>query len=611
MRIKSFQVRKTGPLKLVHVSDLANVVVLAGPNGVGKTNITTAILQLARFPQPSGSCQMVVEATDPAERADWGQSTLDTSIPNEANQLRIQLQRNQRRNKYERSFLNFDSDRAIRNTAAYQFQWDIGDPFGEDVGWESGFQPLQSRYNEVRHALFRAVEAQRREMAEAVIASQKRATNAGDKLQLDPFPDVLAPYKDAFWRLLAPKKLVEVNIKSQQIFYEIGSEQLPLESLSSGEREVVNIVFDFLTRRPRHCVIVFDEPELHLHPELSYKLLQTLSGIGDSNQFIFSTHSPEIISASLENSVIFITPPKGDDVNQAVVVHRDDETHHALQMLGQSIGVISLGKHLVLVEGQETSLDKQTYGAILKSRFPEFVLVPAGGKETLQSFDDIRTRILDKTIWGVNFYLLCDGDASIALDTHDLTEDMRKKVKFLPRYHLENYFLDERVLAKVFATMDTGNSWLTDPTAIKNKLREIALSVAPHAAALIVSARVRQAVGNASVQPKGTGSANNSAELRKLFENRAIEELGRISAALDSAVIAGQVSHEYDLLHAAVTDDKELWRSVIPGRIILNKFANAAGLSVGRLKTLYLAAADHEEIFADIVAIFDAFREAR
>jgi AAA15 family ATPase/GTPase len=56
--------------------------------------------------------------------------------------------------------------------------------------------------------------------------------------------------------------------------------KFPIDTLSSGEKEVVNIVFDFILRNASDCIVMFDEPELHLHPELSYKLLQTLSSIG-------------------------------------------------------------------------------------------------------------------------------------------------------------------------------------------------------------------------------------------------------------------------------------------------------------------------------------------
>jgi predicted ATP-binding protein involved in virulence len=153
--------------------------------------------------------------------------------------------------------------------------------------------------------------------------------------------------------------LIDPEIKNQQLFYRTEQgDTLAITELSSGEREVVNIVFDFLLRTPTDCVVIFDEPELHLHPELSYRLLQTLRRIGERNQFIFCTHSSEIITASLEDTVVFIAPPKDDSFNQALIVKEDDETHQALKLLRQSIGIISLGKKLVLVEGEQGSLDR-------------------------------------------------------------------------------------------------------------------------------------------------------------------------------------------------------------------------------------------------------------
>lgn len=605
MRLRSFEVRNTGPLKLVSVSELSNVVVFAGPNGVGKTNINNALLQLARNPTSNPNTWIVVEATDDIERQRWGKSTLDTRQQNEAIILRTHLQRNQRRDRYESSFLNFDSDRAVRNVQNYGFSWDIGNPFAEDIGWDIGFQSLQDRYNDVRHSLFRIVESQRRQIADQVLEMQKTGAT---ELKLD-FPDVIKPFKDAFWSLLAPKALVEVNVKDQQIYYEFNGTKLGFNSLSSGEREVVNIVFDFLLRRPRHCIVLFDEPELHLHPELSYKLLQTLSGIGAGNQFIFSTHSPEIISASLENSVVFVTPPRGPDDNQAIIVHRDDETHHALQTLGQSIGVVSLGKHLVLIEGEETSLDKQTYGAILKNRFPEFVLVPVGGKDGMRSFEDVRDSILNKTIWGVSFYLLCDRDATNSLGKAKVAAEVGSRIKSLSRYHLENYFLNENVLALCFEGMEPADSWLRNPIEIKKKLIELARSVVPYAVALAVAATVRESVGNISVMPKGAATAENADALAQLILQRVGAETTRVSSGLEPNVIRSMVVDEYTRLSIAVENDDPLWKSELPGRVILNKFASAAQTSVGRLKQLYLSKAEGTDAFAEVVAIFQSFRD--
>ena len=62
------------------------------------------------------------------------------------------------------------------------------------------------------------------------------------------------------------------------------------DRLSSGEREVVVLTFDILTQNPSDCIILIDEPEVHLHPELTFRLVKVLKSIGKRNQF-FSVHT--------------------------------------------------------------------------------------------------------------------------------------------------------------------------------------------------------------------------------------------------------------------------------------------------------------------------------
>ena len=436
------------------------------------------------------------------------------------------------------------------------------------------------------------------------MAYSLRKTGATE-MSLD-FPDVLAPFKEAFRSLLGPKELIEVNVKDQAIYYEFKGAKLKTDTLSSGEREVVNIVFDFLLRNPSDCIIMFDEPELHLHPELSYRLLQTLSSVGSNNQFIFSTHSPEIISASLENTVVFVKPVQERHENQAVVVHRDDATHHALQTLGQSIGVISLGRKLVLIEGNDASLDKQTYGAILRSRFPDLILVPVGGRDSLRSFDDIRDSIIGKTIWGVEFFLLCDRDAVNMLGPNAVAASEVGRIKSLPRYHLENYFLDAAVLAKAFAKLEPEGSWLRDPMQIATKLRLLAKEVIPYAVSLTVNATFRELVGNVTLMAKHVNDCDVEQLISKL-QSKSDAERVRVSSNLANSAIAEITRAEYDRLKVAVESDDPAWRRDIPGRIVLNKFAAAAGIQVGRLKQLYLSECDIDHTFCEIISIFQEF----
>jgi hypothetical protein len=353
----------------------------------------------------------------------------------------------------------------------------------------------------------------------------------------EDFPDPLIPFKSAFSQLLAPKELVDPVLKDQILNFRDGTSQYPLASLSSGEREVVNVVFDFLLRNPTDCIVVFDEPELHLHPELSYKLIQTLKNSGFRNQFLFCTHSADIISASLDNSVVFISPAKDSTNNQAIVVSEEDETHRALKLVGQSIGIVALGKKIVLIEGEHGSLDKQTYGAILKNKFPNLVLVPSGGRGLIQSFSFLADEVLEKSLWGVQFFMLCDRDAVPATKiATELEAKSLGKLRLLGRYHLENYFLEEAVIAEIFADFEAETSWRRSQDQIRARLLEIAREQLSYAAALIVSAVFRERVGNLSIMPKDC-NGKSAEELVKILLDATSRERTRIESTIDSKEI--------------------------------------------------------------------------
>ena len=237
------------------------------------------------------------------------------------------------------------------------------------------------------------------------------------------------------------------------------------------------------------------------------------------------------------------------------------------------------------------------------------MLVPVGGKDTLRSFEDIRDNILNKTIWGVDFYLLCDRDAVNSLGKKAIAENTSARIKQLPRYHLENYFLDGEVLARVFSSMEPNGSPLCNANRIAETLREIAKSVIPYAVALNVAASIREVVGNASIMPKGIDGSQTIASLTVLMQDRARNELSRVEHGLNNDTIALLISDEFSRLSSAVTNDDPIWRTDLPGRVILNKFAASAGMKQGRLKQLYLNQADVKQTFRDVVEIFQSFRD--
>jgi hypothetical protein len=59
------------------------------------------------------------------------------------------------------------------------------------------------------------VESQRRKITEKAVSLKEQGASV---MPLD-FPDPLEPYKTAFSQLLAPKALIEIDVKSQKIYY--------------------------------------------------------------------------------------------------------------------------------------------------------------------------------------------------------------------------------------------------------------------------------------------------------------------------------------------------------------------------------------------------------
>lgn len=605
MRLKVIRAKDTLPVKQFAIGELSDVVVIAGRNGVGKTRLLQAVINSFQNPVGQVNVNLIVEATCQEERERWNKDTLDTANRPDAELLLQTLQESRFRRNWKSSVVNIESDRSIQKLNPYQFSFDVVDPDEEAIGWNFTFGGLRNRYQDTIHSIFRKVHSYRNKISSKAEQLMRR----GEKTMDLNFPDPLEPFKHAFRQLLAPKELLDADLRAQQLEYTYQGQKFHINSLSSGEREVVNIVFDFILRNPSDCIVFFDEPELHLHPELSYKLIQTLSSLGTNNQFIFCTHSPDIITASLEHTVVFIGPPKEDGSNQAIPVSEDDETNQALRLLGQSVGVIALGKKIVLIEGGHSSLDKQTYGAILKDRFPDLVMVPSGGKGLIRSFSTLAKEVLEKSIWGVEFYMLCDRDViPPSRETQELEEVSKGKLKVLDRYHLENYFLEESILVKVFESIEAEDSWLRSEEAIKNELIQIAQSMISYATSLYTSAHFREAAGNVDIMTKNCHEKNID-ELTSLILQKTNEEQRRIHKILDQKEIESFTRETATMLNNSLSDGTDGWKRLIPGKQVLNVFAGKANLTVGRLKRAYIneaMKAEHNP-FSEIIDIFDHF----
>jgi len=79
----------------------------------------------------------------------------------------------------------------------------------------------------------------------------------------------------------------ELHIKS-------GDDDLPIEKLSSGEKQLLILLIEALLQRQMPFVFLADEPELSLHIAWQKKIVPAVRRVNPNAQVIVATHSPEV-----------------------------------------------------------------------------------------------------------------------------------------------------------------------------------------------------------------------------------------------------------------------------------------------------------------------------
>jgi len=109
------------------------------------------------------------------------------------------------------------------------------------------------------------------------------------------------------WRLFYPQARYrfEAGTASEEVeegfdFFVTPNEDLrfriPVDSLSSGEIEVLVFLASFLIEDYRGAILLIDEPELHLHPAWHRVILKAIRSLLSDTQIICATHSPHVLS---------------------------------------------------------------------------------------------------------------------------------------------------------------------------------------------------------------------------------------------------------------------------------------------------------------------------
>lgn len=216
----------------------------------------------------------------------------------------------------------------------------------------------------------------------------------------------------------------------------VGLQYLAIASLSiiesimrlSPKRLQESLCSDGDDKRVLHAVLVYDEPEAHLHPYMQRRLSKSLHRICEGEdakfnallkeyfgidsikaQLIMVTHSPNILARGYKNIVRF---GQGEDSPRVMCgkdIDLSDKIEKHLMLNFESIREAFFARSVLAFEGQTESGAIPVFACNLGIDLDDYGVVPirAGGKENVKPLGDL----LDK--FKIPNYSIVDRDAKL------------------------------------------------------------------------------------------------------------------------------------------------------------------------------------------------------
>jgi ABC-type branched-subunit amino acid transport system ATPase component len=479
MSLQSFKIENQKAIVLVEATAVPRVMVIAGPNGIGKSTLLYAIKQGA------------------------GVITPDTQLLYQGPHRVIRKTSIQRR--WLGGPMRWISDLLLQNEVSgfegLNFQNPARTPENVD---EAG--------STLKHTLGRLENRRQAILASLVDRASKKPDAVIDTSTL---PDVYAPLRKLTEFLLPHLMFDRVDFNNEdniQCLWKrsdsAGSQELDIDDMSSGEKAVIVLFFPLLEDQIRERlqqlealtkteampelqspdrVMLIDEPEQHLHPDLQAKILSYIRRLAsdESIQFVITTHSPTILDQAYDDKLYAMSAPSGvANENQLRRIATNVERLETLKELAGSAYFLTTGRVIVCVEGEGVADSSgPTDAALLEALYPRataFTLVPTRGRgNVLNTVGRLREHMPENT-FRIRVRGLVDADQggpAIA------------GVEVLPVSMIENLLLDPMALSSYLGSV--GVDPVPDAATVEAELREIALLERGEEIALRVARRLK------------------------------------------------------------------------------------------------------------------------
>lgn len=246
--------------------------------------------------------------------------------------------------------------------------------------------------------------------------------------------------------------------------------EFEFDVLSSGEKEVVDLLVDLYLRRDSYTESIFliDEPELHINTSIQRSLLVEINRLVPRNcQLWITTHSIGFIRA-LQDEVnndcqIIHFPPGTEWASTAQSLAPMNKTIKDWSLIFKTAlddlsGLVS-PRTIVYCEGRdqpgyggsERGFDAKVLNNIFGSKYGTTLFVSSGGNTELDQRSGVAFAILTKVFTDVEILVLKDRDVSSGRENNENDRQVYLRshppnFRIMKRWEIENYLFDKEVL---------------------------------------------------------------------------------------------------------------------------------------------------------------------
>ena len=342
-------------------------------------------------------------------------------------------------------------------------------------------------------------------------------------------------------------------------------------SLSDGEKQVFSILADLIELEDAHKLIIADEPELNLHPELAERLWTLIENEFTDKTFIYATHS---INFAIRENTECVYVLSNDSSNIAEFTGFDSLPRaEVTAFLGGLPGILSANR-VIVTEGHEKSFDAIFYRWLLGDNKIE--IYPGGGCTDVVSIV-CKSGLWDKISTRISLSGVIDSDFR---DTDYLSSIGTAVVHILPFHEAESYLCLPDILCAIANRIGSQDKPLVTEdvaTQIIEMLKRDTLSIA--ARRVFAKAKIALAV---SIERKLVAAIATGEELVAEIKKAAESELAKASTSISPEQLETYLNTELAAIDEVIKSrDILLALRYLPAKELLNALSPRAGCKNG------------------------------